>query len=65
MVKTKIPILSKVLIFCADFQELPHLTLDLSQAEKKITVVTSWAIDKMPIIFAQNDNFDNFEWNTV
>ena len=32
---------SKVLIFCVEFQELSHLTRDLSQAEEKITVVTS------------------------
>ncbi len=30
-----------VLIFCVEFRELSHLTRDLSQAEKKITVVTS------------------------
>ena len=30
-----------VLIFCVEFQELSHLTCDLSQGEKKITVVTS------------------------
>ena len=29
------------LIFCVDIQELSHLTRDLSQAEKKINVVTS------------------------
>ena len=28
-----------VLIFCLEFQELSHLTCDLSQAEKKINVV--------------------------
>ena len=32
---------NKVLIFCVEFRELSHLTHDLSQAEKKITVVTS------------------------
>ena len=30
-----------VLIFCVEFRELSHLTRDLSQAEKKINVVTS------------------------
>ena len=30
-----------VLIFCVEFWELYHLTRDLSQAEMKITVVTS------------------------
>ena len=52
-----------VLIFCVEFWELSHLTCDLSQAEKKITVVTSWATDKITCIFTQNDNFDHFEWN--
>ena len=32
-----------VLLFCAEFRELSHLTCDLSQAEKKINVVTSKA----------------------
>ena len=49
--------------FCVGLWELSHLTPDLSQAEMKITVVTSWAIDKMTIIFTQNHNFDHFEWN--
>ena len=31
----------KVLIFCVEFWELSYSTRDLSQAEKKITVVTS------------------------
>ena len=30
-----------VLIFCVEIRELSHLTCDLTQAEKKITVVTS------------------------
>jgi hypothetical protein len=47
-----------VLFFCDEFRELPNLTLDLSQAEKKITVVTSWATQKIKTIFSQNDNFD-------
>ena len=38
---------SKVLYFCIGFRELSHLTRDLSQAEKKINVVTSWAADKL------------------
>ena len=51
---TKIHIFqSKVLIFCVEFWELSHLTRDLSQAEKKITVVTSLATDKMTSIFTQ------------
>ena len=32
---------TKVLIFCVEFWEWSHLTRDLSQAEKKITVITS------------------------
>ena len=34
---------------------------DLSQTEKKITVVTSQETDKTTTIFTQNDNFDHFE----
>ena len=52
-----------VLIFCVEFLELSQLIHDLSQTEKKIAVVTSWATDKMSTIFTQNDNFDHFEWN--
>ena len=37
---------TKVLIFCVEFWKLCHLTRDLSQAEKKITIVISWATDK-------------------
>ena len=33
--------ITKVLIFCVEFRELSNLTRDLSQVEKKITVVTS------------------------
>ena len=40
---------------------MSHLKRDLSQAEKKVTVVTSWATDKMTTILTQNDNFDHFE----
>jgi hypothetical protein len=40
---------------------LSLLSHDLSQAEKKITAVASWATDKMTTIFTQNDNFDHFE----
>ena len=35
-----------VLYICVGFWLLAHLTRDLSQAEKKITVLTSWATDK-------------------
>ena len=42
---------------------LSHLTCDLSQAEKKITVVASWATDKMITIFTHYDNFDHLERN--
>ena len=45
-----------VLFFCDEFRELPNLTRDLSQAKKKITVVTSWATHKMKTISSQNDN---------
>ena len=34
--------LSIVLIFCVEFREFSYLKRDLSQAEKKINVVTSW-----------------------
>ena len=56
-------LLLQVLIFCVEFRELSHLTRDLCQAEKKITVVISWATDKITTIFTQNDNFDHFERN--
>ena len=46
-----------VLIFCVEFWELSHLTHNLSQAEKKKSVVTSWATDKITTIFTQNGNF--------
>ena len=36
----------------------PNLTCDLSQ---EITVLINRATVKMTIIFAQNDNIDNFE----
>ena len=48
-------LLSSVLVFCVEFRELSHLTRDLSQAEKKITVVTRW----------QNDNYFHSMQNTV
>ena len=51
----------QVLIFCVEFWELFHITRDSSQAEKKITVITSLTTDKLTTIFTQNDNFDNFE----
>ena len=47
----------RVLYICAGFGLLAHLTGDLSQAEKETTDLTSWATDKMTIIFTQNDNF--------
>ena len=40
-------------IFCVDFWELSHLTRDLSQAEKKRNVVTSWANAQNDIHFTQ------------
>ena len=60
-IPTNTPQVIHVLIFCVEFRELSHLTRDLSQAEKKITVVTSWGTDKMTTSFTQNDNFDHFE----
>ena len=41
-----ISLITWVLIFCVEFQELSHLTRDLSQAEKKITVVTAEQLTK-------------------
>ena len=38
---------------------------DLFHAEKKNTAVTSWATQKMKIIFTQNDDFDHFEWKQL
>ena len=35
---------SKVLIFCIEFRKLSHLTRDLSQAEKKITVAYPFSV---------------------
>ena len=51
--------LTQVLILSVEFWELSHLTLDLSEAEKKITE----QMTKMATIFTQNDNFDHFECN--
>ena len=44
-------LLYKILIFCVEFQELSHLTRDLSKAEKKINVITSWANAQTDIDF--------------
>ena len=46
-------LMAKVLIFCVEFWEL-NSTRDLSQAEKKITVVTSLANAQNDIYFTQN-----------
>ena len=43
---------------------VPLNTWLISSWEKKITVVTSSATDKMTGIFTQNDNFDNFGWKS-
>ena len=43
-----------ILIFCVEFREFSHLTSDLSQAEKKINVVTSQANEQNDIYFTQN-----------
>ena len=47
------------------FWELSHLTCDLSQAEKKINVVTSWANSQNYIYFTQNDRSHHFEWKKL
>ena len=52
---------SKVLYFCIGFRELSHLTRDLSQAEKKINVVTSWANAQNGIYFTQNGWIRHFD----
>ena len=54
---------SIVLFFCVESWELSLLTQNLSQAEKKITFLKSWAAHKMTTTFTQNDNLDHFEWN--
>ena len=43
-----------VLIFCVEFWELFHLTRDLSQAQKKMNVVTREANAQNDIYFTQN-----------
>ena len=48
---------NRIFTFCVKFRELSHSTRDLYQAEKKITVLYK-------LINWQNDNFNNFEWNT-
>ena len=40
--KSSSVLIYKVLIFCVEIWELSHSTHDLSQAEKKINVFTSW-----------------------
>jgi hypothetical protein len=47
-----------VLIFCVEIQKLSHLTRDLCQAEKKITVVQAQQVENY---FTQNDDFDHFD----
>ena len=61
------PKLFSVIIFCAEFCKLSHLSCDLFQAEKKINIVTSWVNDKMRTIFTQIYNFDQlyFLWLSV
>ena len=58
-VDIKVP---RVLILCLEFRELSHLTRNLSQAEKKINVVTSWANAQNDIYFTQNGQSCHFEW---
>ena len=56
------PCFSKVLYFCIGFWELSHLTRDLSQTEKKINVVTSWANAQNDKYFTQNCKKCHFDW---
>ena len=42
----------EIIGICVEFQELSYWTHDLSQAEKKINVVTSWANAQNDIYFA-------------
>ena len=42
------------------FKELAVVSRDLSQAEKKITIVKAEKIRNMTTIFTQNDNFCSF-----
>ena len=49
---------ARVLIFCVEFRELSHLTRDLSQAEKEINFVTSWANAQNDIYFTQSCHFE-------
>ena len=46
---------TRVLNLCVEFQELSHLTRDLSEAEKKINVVTSWANAQNDLYFSQTE----------
>jgi hypothetical protein len=43
------------------FRELSHLTRDLSQADKKINVVTSCANSQNDIYFTQNGRSCHFD----
>ena len=52
-------------LMCVSFWLLNPFNMWLISSWEKITVVTSWATDKMACIFTQNYNFDNFEWNSV
>ena len=54
---------TRVFYVCFSFCLLAHLIHDLSQVEKK-PVVTNWVTGKLTTIFTQNDNFNNFEWNS-
>ena len=54
-----------VLLLCVEFRELSHLTSDLSQAEKKINVVTSWVNAQNDSYFTQNGRSCHFEWKYV
>ena len=62
---SQVQILSWVLIFCVEFLELSHLTHHLSQAERKIYFVTSWANFQNDIYFTLNGRSCHFEWNQI
>ena len=57
------PCTSFIAYITKPLQILYQLHLCCFLAEKIITVVTSLTTDKMTCIFAQNDNFNKFEWN--
>ena len=54
----------KGLIFCVEFRKLSHLTRDLSQAEKKLTVANSFSVPGCFVCCCQpicNKSFDEIQ----